>query len=191
LVDRVIPADGKTGKEFWKELSTAHPGAVFLLWLEPADLAGVGALADTTHRPLFVSGTMLSGVLAAVPDAIREFTFITYPTRLPGEMDYSRSLVENWMRYKKLPVTDLKIAAHAYLIKNVLTDALLNTAGEYYREFFLDNLDQNKDQTNSTMTYPILSFGPGQRYASKGCYVVTLTKGVDPKVIKQSDWVIY
>jgi hypothetical protein len=43
-------------------------------------------------------------------------------------------------------------------------------------------------------TYPLyerLSFGPGQRYASKGCFIVQLTKGPKPELIRKSDWVAY
>ena len=191
LVDRIVPGDAKTGAEFWKELAKSHPGAVFLLWLDAADLTGVGALADSTNRPLVVSSSMLAGELAALPDSVREFTFITYPTRLPEESEYSRTLVRNWLKFKKLPVTNLNIASRVFLLKSILTEALLNTAGEYYREYFLDSLDESRDQTLSSMIYPSLSFGPGQRYASKGCYMVTLTKGNNPKVVRQSDWVIY
>jgi hypothetical protein len=38
--------------------------------------------------------------------------------------------------------------------------------------------------------YPRLSFGPGQRYISKGCYIVRLGSGATPKIIRASDWVI-
>jgi Periplasmic binding protein len=191
LVDRIVPAGEKTGKDFWTKLSSAHPGTTLLLWLDAADLAGAGALADSTNRPLVVSGSMLSGTLASLPESVREFTFITFPTRLPEEISYSSSMVNNWLAYKKLPVTNVKTASYVYLLKSLLTEALLNMAGEYYRQFLLDNLDESKDQVNSSMVYPALSFGPGQRYASKGCYIVTLTKGENPKVVRQSDWVIY
>jgi hypothetical protein len=39
--------------------------------------------------------------------------------------------------------------------------------------------------------YERLSFGPGQRYASKGCYIVQLTPGPNPAVVKKSAWVIH
>jgi hypothetical protein len=39
--------------------------------------------------------------------------------------------------------------------------------------------------------YPRLSFGPGQRYASKGCYVVQVGEGDQPALEKRSDWVIH
>jgi hypothetical protein len=35
------------------------------------------------------------------------------------------------------------------------------------------------------------SFGPGQRYASKGCYIVQLSKGDRPVLLIKTDWVIH
>jgi len=35
------------------------------------------------------------------------------------------------------------------------------------------------------------SFGPGQRYASKGCYIVQLDQETAPRLIKKSDWVVF
>ncbi len=43
-------------------------------------------------------------------------------------------------------------------------------------------------------TYPLyerLSFEPGQRYASKGCFIIQLTRGLRPELIRKSDWVGY
>jgi hypothetical protein len=36
-----------------------------------------------------------------------------------------------------------------------------------------------------------LSFGPGQRYMSKGCYIIQLASGSQPEMIRKSDWVIH
>ncbi|MDA8240180.1 MAG: hypothetical protein M0Z67_07390 [Nitrospiraceae bacterium] len=33
--------------------------------------------------------------------------------------------------------------------------------------------------------YPRFSFGPGQRYGSKGCYIVQLARGPKPELIKK------
>jgi hypothetical protein len=122
---------------------------------------------------------------------VRDFAFITWPTRLPGEEEYSRSIAANWLKNKKIAVTDMKISSQAYFITRLLSNALLDMGGDYYRDFFLELLENEIDQSYTSVAYPRLSFGPGQRYASKGCYVVTITKGPNPQVIRQSDWVIY
>ena len=40
--------------------------------------------------------------------------------------------------------------------------------------------------TSAPVIYLPLSFGPGQRYASKGCYIVQPTVGPDPKLLKKA-----
>jgi ABC-type branched-subunit amino acid transport system substrate-binding protein/cytochrome c553 len=193
LANRTVSAGEKTGPDFWKELSAAHPNAVMLVWLTPEALTGIESLAQSGNKPstLFVSATMLAGALTALPDNVREFTFITYPTRLPGDEEYSSSVVTSWLKMKKIPVTNMTVATKAYFLTRLLAAALADMGDDYYRDFFLDILDDSVDQAKASVTYPMLSFGPGQRYAVKGCYVVTLAKGKNPKVVRQSDWVIY
>lgn len=191
ITSRAIPPGETINGDFWKKLAATYPEAALLIWLGPADLAGIGILAESGNRPLFFSSTLLAGEYAKLPDTIRDFSFITHPTRLPESEEYSRTVLTNWMRFKTLPMPNTKIASQVFLLKSVFSEALNSTAGEFYREYFLDTLDEGRDQLQTSLTYPSLSFGPGQRYASKGCYVVTITKGANPKVVRQSDWVIY
>jgi hypothetical protein len=39
--------------------------------------------------------------------------------------------------------------------------------------------------------YERISFGPGQRYASKGCYIVQLSDGDRPELVRKTDWVVH
>ena len=72
-------------------------------------------------------------------------------------------------------------------------------AGQYYRDALLDSVDMGRGSLTmgpavQDETYPLyerFSFGPGQRYASKGCYIVQLSKGPKPELVKRSDWVIH
>jgi len=73
----------------------------------------------------------------------------------------------------------------------MLTGAVKHIRSEFFREYFLEKFDMMTDQDYAIAVYPRLTFGPGQRYASKGCYVVQLTKGPDPELVKRSDWVIH
>lgn len=193
LSERKVASGEKVDPSFWKRLGAAHPGATLVLWLGAADLSGIETLATASGRPstLFFSSTLLGPALGTLPDQVRDFSFITYPNRLPGDEEYTKSLVTNWMKMKKIPVTNLAISSDVYFFTRLLSRTLLDMGADLHRDFFLDLLDSAPDQANSSLRYPRLSFGPGQRYASKGCYVVTLTKGEDPKPVKKSDWVIY
>jgi hypothetical protein len=37
--------------------------------------------------------------------------------------------------------------------------------------------------------YERLSFGPGQRFSSKGCYLIQLGPGLEPELLPRSEWV--
>jgi len=92
---------------------------------------------------------------------------------------------------KKLPVLDEEISSKVYLMTRLLALTLVDLGTEYYRDFFMDLLDIGKDQTSTSVVYPLLRFAPGQRYVSGGCYVVNLTKGVNPRVVKQGEWLSF
>lgn len=193
LNQRIVKASEKTGPAFWKGLAKRYPNAVLLAWLPAADLAGSESLTlNGRNKPvMMVSAGLLAGAYASIPDPLRGFTYMTFPTRLPGDDTYARSLVTGWSTFKKIPVTNLRIAANTFSITNLLSRVLIEMGNDSYRDFFLDIWDGGKDESNASLNYPLLSFGPGQRYASKGCYVVTLSAGPDPRVIRQSDWILY
>jgi len=193
LSGRVLSRKERPGPGFWKGIARKYPDAVLLVWLGAGDLEGIDALAaGGKKKPLLIaSTTRLGNSLASLPDAVRDITLLTYPTRLPEEGEYTRSLVASWHKYKNMPVTNPRIAAHAFLIVNLLSKVLIEMGGDLYRDYFLDIWDSGKDETNSSATYPVISFGPGQRYAAKGCYLVSLARGTGLKIIRQSDWVIY
>ncbi len=59
------------------------------------------------------------------------------------------------------------------------------------RDYFLELIEAAPDLVAVPETYPRLSFGTGQRYASKGCYIVQLGAGPNPELAPKSEWVIH
>jgi len=213
LKNRVISPKEKTGAEFWKGLAAAHRNAVFLLWLGPEDFAGLDALGELAEKPsmIFMSSTMLATSLgvgefgsrgvaeltpkplnsSTLPNSIRDFTYLTWPNRLPDDQGRVPDIVEQWLKAKRISSDNLSVSSKVYFLTRMISNALSIMRGDAYRDYFLDLFDIQEDQSFNVAAYPRLSFGPGQRYASKGCYIVTLTKGEQPKVVKQSEWVVY
>jgi hypothetical protein len=190
---RVLSAGETTGKEFWKGLASTYKDAALIIWLSPADLAGIEELGTAKEKPyaVLISSTMLAGALASIPDSVRDFTYITYPNRLPGEETYAVRTLEGWLKNKKIPLTNMMVSSRAFFLTRMVSTVLANLREDYYRDYLLDLFDVQGEQTTMSVAYPRVSFGPGQRYASKGCYVVTLTKGPQPKIVSQTEWVIY
>jgi hypothetical protein len=189
----VAPGQAVDGA-FWTSLAADHPGAVLALWLPPGDVAEVGAIAAAEPRPplIFVSEGLLGDALAALPGELRPFTFVTYPGSLPEDVGRSRLAVTGWLRTKKIPVTNFEIQARVYFLGWTLTELVHMMRDDFYRDYFFDLADMMRDETYSVASvYPRVSFGVGQRYASKGCYVVQLDDSDPPKLVKRSEWVIH
>lgn len=193
VAQRIVASAEKTDKTFWSQLAADYPGAVLLVWLGAADLEGIEAVLDPGEKKapsrLIVSATLLDRSWQSVPDSLRGITSLTHPSRLPEDSRYPREVFTSWMKAKKLPVLDEEISSKAYLLTRLLASSLVDMGTDYYRDFFLDLLDVGRDRTSVSLVYPLLRFAPGDRYASGGCYLVTLTKGVNPRIVKQDEWV--
>jgi len=179
---------------------TAKKPAAIMVWDGPEMLPALQALATAENRPasVFISARYLDKGLWSVPDQVRPFTYITYPHTFALNVAYSSmgsaKLQED--RQKTLNRANVLIKSKAQemaslgaSLTQLLTMALMDMRGNYYRDTFFDVIGMVADQPSSV--FGRLSFGPGQRYASKGCYVVQLSEGPTPELVKKSDWVIH
>jgi ABC-type branched-subunit amino acid transport system substrate-binding protein len=193
VIDKVIPANETTGVDFWKRLAAAHPDAVLLLWLGPEDFAGIESLGEVEKKPFmaFASSTMLDETFLIIPDKIRSFTYVTYPYGLPEERKTALKAIDQFSRSRDIHPTNKTISGKVFSLTSLLSQALGGMKNNRYRDNLLDLFDMMEDQEGYSVRYPRLSFGPGQRYGSKGCYIVTLGEGPQPQLIKKSEWVIF
>lgn len=184
--DEVVPADLVT------RLAGSEDGAVVALWLDFDDLSRVTfPEAPAAQSMVLVSGGILKDRLSGLSAGARPYTFITYPYRLPLERREIERVVKAWMKTNKIPETDLFISSNMYALGTILTDAFMHMKRNYYRDYFLDVIDMLSDRTHTVFNHPRWSFGPGQRYVSKGAYVIQLSEGAEPEFIKRSEWVSY
>ncbi|HEX9861563.1 MAG TPA: amino acid ABC transporter substrate-binding protein, partial [Nitrospirota bacterium] len=118
-----------------------------------------------------------------------EFTYITYPFRLPEDEEKKKVYIP-LVKGAEFHGDALTVMKRTYAVIPLLTRTLLEMKGNYYRDNFLDVIGMMMDMDMAPL-YERLSFGPGQRYASKGCYIVQLTQGPKPVLVKKSGWVIH
>jgi Periplasmic binding protein len=190
-VDVMLGPGEKITDETIKKISGNRGNSVLLLWLgdETAPFLKVLAAEPARPRSVFLSSTLLKGHMDSVPPEAREFSFITYPYRLPAdEKEHSRIAVK-WLESRKAPVNDSRIATRMYSLVRIMSQAFMHLKYYFYRDYFLDVISMFEDQRLAD--YERLSFGQGQRYASKGCYIVQLGPGAHPMLVKKSDWVVH
>ncbi len=171
-------------------LQQEHPGAV-LLWAGPDAFQALSAVAEQAERParIFLSSRLLGQKVLAVPDQARPFTFLTYPYRDPKDEPivsrYANPLLAGLSKHRP----ETRVSTRAYSMLQIFQAAFIDIDRNVYRDNLLDRIGMMQDYL--LPDYLRLSFGPGQRYASKGCFIMQLSPGPDPKLIRKSDWVIH
>lgn len=165
--------------------------AALILWDGPEALPALTLLAAAENRPemAFVSAGYLGNGIWSLPVQVRDFTFMAYPFSLPQDDLRYKVYMEQLTNSPRPRGQAEKIRPGTYAVTRALAQALMDMNGNYYRDHLLDVISMMPDQ--DIPLYERLSFGPGQRYASKGCYIVQLSKGPTPELVRKSDWVIH
>lgn len=197
LVSREIPAPltitlaaGSRAEDIGKILDREHAD-ILALWTGADTLRLAAAHAgDRPPLPVFLaSAGMLGNDLWTVPDAVRSGTLITYPYRLPQDEARFARIFQAGGKTEPLSDDIRLVKGKTLAALRVLTQSLREMKGNFYRDYFLDVIGMQKDI--QLPLYERLSFGPDQRYASKGCFIVRLSGGDRPELVKMSDWVIH
>lgn len=189
----VLEASEKVTKDFWKNLSVKHKRCVVLLWLDEKDKSALDSLAKTDSKPeaVFISSSLQGKNVYTLPEKARELVYIAYPYALPQESKEFLDTVEAMMKKNKIPDANKEIAYKTASFLSILSGPLNMMKNYIYRDYLLELMDMMPDAGGGMPTlYSRLSFGTGQRYASKGCYIVQLTSGSKPELVKRSEWVI-
>jgi hypothetical protein len=187
-------------RDLIRQITAKNKPSAVMVWDGAGVVPVLKSFAAASSRPIqvFVSARYLGKSLWTLPEQIRAFTYITYPYTFSSKVAYTSmgSAIVQEDRKGTLNQTDViisnytqEIARLENTLTQLLTMALMDMRGNYYRDNFFDVIGMVADQPSAV--FGRLSFGPGQRYASKGCYVVQLSKGPRPELVKKSDWVIH
>jgi hypothetical protein len=166
--------------------------SVLLLWSNEIKAAGLAALTTGPSAPerIFVSSSYMGDLSKVVPEAARSRVFIAYPYRLTpfvGSKQGFDARVPLLATADKLAVDRISSQTETVLKQSTL-QGLRILEDNLFRDYLLDAMSMQMDQT--VLDFERLSFGPGQRYVSKGCYIIQLGPGDVPTLLPRSEWVI-
>jgi hypothetical protein len=188
----VLPGGTAPPEGFWHKPGDKNKHHAVILWLDAGAYPVLESLAASNNAPHIViaSSSLLGDRFPAVPERVRPYLFLTYPYSLPQEARVYKANIETALKRNKMTITNPEITFKMYSLFSVLTGPLSRMRTYVYRDYFIELLEATPDLSMTPVMYPRLSFGTGQRYASKGCYIVQLTAGPQPEVIRRSEWII-
>ena len=167
----------------------AGGAASLVLWLRPPDLA---ALADPppAATTVFMSGLLGRLEAAPLPAAWRARTSIAYPFDLPERRRVRVDFALGWFRIRHVPLVAEQVQVDTYLACSLVSEILNHVSDTFVREYLVERIEDMLAHRILTGFYPRLTLAPGQRFASKGGYMVRFADTKGTKLVAETDWVV-
>ena len=188
LIDRALqPGDGAAALA--DALSDIRHGDVLVLWLRGPDLATLPA------PPRRLSAVYASGILgglerAPLAPAWKDLARLTYPFALPVERSEGLSEPLGWFQLHRIAIVDERVQVQTYVACSVLLETLASMLDEYVRDYLVERLEAMMDMQMVNGYYTGLSLAPGQRFASKGGYLVRFSGTRSDAVVAEDGWIV-
>lgn len=183
----------KRGLSAGRKLATAfrdlQPGDALVLWLRADDVARLGVPPPAVSRAL-ISGQMAGLEQAPLPAAWRAVTSMTYPFDLPEKRRVRVDFPLGWFRIRQIPVVAPQVQVDTWLVCGIVADTLNHMVDTFVRDYLVERVEQTLEHRAVTGYYPRLALAPGQRFASKGGYLVRFAGPTGPHVVADGDWIV-
>jgi cytochrome c553 len=187
IVNRILKAHGSS-TDLGAALHEVGSADALVLWLRPEDLKSLAGIPVPTSR-VWISGEMGGLERAPLPADWRAATRMAYPVDLPGlrvvRVDYALS----WFRIRRIPVVAQQVQADTYLACGLVSETLSHMVDAFVRDYLIERVEMALDHRVMTGYYPRLTLAPGQRFASKGGYIVRFTDPQGTKVAPLGEWI--
>jgi hypothetical protein len=168
-------------------LGPVRAGDTVVLWLRGDDLRGL-SVDPPKGAAVFASGLMGGLENAPLPDGWRSATRVTYPVDLPKLRAVRLVYPLTWFRTQNIPVVAERVQVDTYVACQVLSEAVGHAFGDLLPDYLIEQIENMVSVKLLDGFYPRLGLAPGQRFASKGGYVVRLAEVNGGPVVAETGW---
>lgn len=155
--------------------------AMLLEWLKDHP-----QVADEIYLPSVTLEQLPNGLSVQLLERL----FFTYPYELPGAYHPRAFRVRAWMNSRGVVLDAPRVQLNTYYALTTAQFALESIVDQFSRDYFLEFIEHEAENALNPGTYPRMGLGPGQRFASKGAYIVRVDPGLAQPVVAASDWIL-
>jgi mono/diheme cytochrome c family protein len=167
----------------------ANAADSLVLWLRPADIAALGD-APAAAGTVYVSGLMGGLEHTPLPASWRSRSWIAYPFDLPDHSRVRLNLPLEWFTIRHIPLVAEQVQLDTYLACGVLAESVGHMADVFVPEYLVERAEEMLERRLMTGAYPRLALSEGERFASKGGYMVQFAAGTGTQMIADRDWTV-
>jgi hypothetical protein len=185
---RVLPT-GSSAANVSAALRDLRPDDELVLWLRPADLAALPARLPPIARVL-ASGLLANLENAPLPAEWRPVTRLAYPFDPPNLRMVRMNYPLGWFKVRRIPVVAERVQSDTYLACGILAETLNEMLDSFVRDYLIERIEVMLSHRLITGYYPRQGLAPGQRFASKGGYLVRFAEPQGSKLVIDGEWIV-
>ena len=178
-----------TRRELDQAMHAARAGDIVVLWLRPKDLALLPA-RPAQGVSVFASGLLGGLENAPLSAAWRQVARMTYPFDLPDLRKVRMNYPLGWFKIRRIPIVAERVQSDTYLACGILAETLNDMLDSFVRDYLVERVEVMLSHRIITGYYPRLGLAPGQRFASKGAYLVRFAQPEGRQLIAEGDWTV-
>jgi mono/diheme cytochrome c family protein len=180
-----------SGESVAKAVRGSKNVGVLVLWLRPADIAALASTpAPAASAVVFMSGLMGGLERSPLPSSWRGATRLAYPFDLPDRRRVRVDYALGWFSIRRIPVVSIQVQADTYLACGLLAETLSHMVDTFVRDYLVERIDDMLERRILTGYYPRLTLASGQRFASKGGYIVRFAEPDGMRLVADGDWTV-
>jgi len=188
ILDRALESRAEDD-ELAAALKKAGAEDALILWLRPDDLRNLPA--EPAKSPaVFMSGLMGGLENSPLQGAWRSATSMAYPFELPSKRAVLLNYPLGWFRIERIPVVAERTQVDTYIVCSIVSEILNDMQDNFVRDYLLENVEVMLSPRIVNGYYTRLGLAPGQRFASKGGYIVRFADPEGKQLIAEGDWIV-
>jgi hypothetical protein len=188
IVDRPLAAAAKS-QTLSEAVNNVQASDALILWMRPKDLQALPP-SPPPGALVFASGLMGGLERAPLPTNWRASTDVTYPFDLPDDRRLRMDFPLRWFKIRQIEMVDERVQTDTFVACGILAEVLAPMLDNFVRDHLLERLETMLSARTRNGYYPRLGLGPGQRFASKGGYLVHFADVQGPKVVADGEWIV-
>lgn len=171
----------------------AHTDAL-VVWLDRGELAALDSVPPAEVGQIVFSGWLSGLDSAPIPPAWKRASLMVYPVDAPqrrqSRMEFN---LRPWLKKHGIADGDEILLGNSLTACNLLTEGMLRLRGAFSRDYLVElteNYPTGMGNAPAPEAFPRFVIGPGQRYSSKGAYIVKFNDRDLTKLELVKDWIV-
>ena len=192
VVERALK--GVTPEEIIANLSDLTASDMLVVWLERSQLAALARVPPPAAGRIMFSGWQSGFENAPLPAEWKRVASMVYPVDAPqrraARFEFN---LRPWLKKHAIEHSDEILLGNTLAACNLLSESMSRLRGHFFRDYLVEmiqNYPAGMGNAPASQAFPRFGLGPGQRYSSKGAYIVRFKDPSTNELELLHDWLV-